>query len=245
MTLTGRSVFVVWALLGVGAMTILISGRKTLFEFTGGLHLAFAVLSEAYSSRYKNVLSKGSLERAVRNSRGRYATSPSSPSAPGTHTRLHSRSVSPDFSPGRRFTRDAKRNLETLPADLLSHAKTFHEHIYYFLNSTDMKEAPPPTLQKLLDEIADGERMDARLKQEILGDDSSRKVFLSSSPISICVNSFSRRHCSWWAMKVLYTCSSLLVRDLHGIPLRCVTENDWHCRESRRVARTSGPHRQQ
>ncbi|EGO03438.1 hypothetical protein SERLA73DRAFT_45542, partial [Serpula lacrymans var. lacrymans S7.3] len=53
-TPAGRSIFVVWALLGVGAMTILIS-----------------VVSEAYSSRYKGIIQSGLFEKAVRQYRKR------------------------------------------------------------------------------------------------------------------------------------------------------------------------------
>ncbi|KAF8522657.1 hypothetical protein JB92DRAFT_3094201 [Gautieria morchelliformis] len=161
-TPAGRSVFVVWALLGVGAMTILVS-----------------VLSEAYSSRYKNVLSKGSFERAVRNFRERRAASPP-PNA--TRSRLNSQTPSREVSPERTYTREqAKRDLEALPTELLNHAKTFHEHIYYFLNSMNGSEPPPQTLNKLLDEIAESEHMDARLKQEVLGDDGARKTLFMMS----------------------------------------------------------------
>ncbi|KAF8581278.1 voltage-gated potassium channel [Ramaria rubella] len=161
-TPAGRSVFVVWALMGVGAMTILIS-----------------VLSEAYSSRYKNVLSKGSFERAVKNFRERRSTSPP-PHI--TRSRLRSRSQSRDASPERPYTREnAKRELEALPSKLLNHAKTFHEHIHYFLSSTNGSDPPPQTLHKLLDEIAESEHMDARLKQEVLGDDGARKTLFMMS----------------------------------------------------------------
>jgi potassium channel subfamily K, other eukaryote len=132
---------------------------------------SLTVLSEAYSSRYKNVLSKGSFERAVKNFRERRAASP----PPHARSRMRSPSMSRDVSPERGYTREhAKRDLEALPSDLLSHAKTFHEHIYYFMNNGS--ELPPQTLTKLLDEIAESEHMDARLKQEMLGDDGARKV---------------------------------------------------------------------
>ena len=68
------------------------------------------------------------------------------------------------------------RDLEALPADLLTHAKTFHEHVYYLMNSMSGNEPPPQTLNKLLDDIAETEHMDSRLKQEVLGDDGARKV---------------------------------------------------------------------
>lgn len=83
--------------------------------------------------------------------------------------------MSRDVSPERLYTPElAKRDLEALPTELLNHAKIFHEHIHYFLNNGS--EPPPPTLNKLLDEIAESEHMNARLKQEMLGDDGARKV---------------------------------------------------------------------
>lgn len=158
-TPAGRSVFVVWALVGVGAMTILISGMFTVLQAKKGLKSLAIVLSEAYASRYKSVLSQGSFEQAVKNFRGRRASSR-------------------DASPDRHCTREhARRNLEGLPAELLTHAKTFHEHIYYFSNSLNGYEQPPQTLRKLLDEIAESEHMDARLKLEMMRDEHARKVF--------------------------------------------------------------------
>ncbi|KIJ29275.1 hypothetical protein M422DRAFT_71237 [Sphaerobolus stellatus SS14] len=161
-TPAGRSVFVVWALMGVGAMTILIS-----------------VLCEAGSSRYKNALSKGSFARAVKNFRERRATSPSPHT---TSYRFHSRSRSREMSPDRDYTHEhAKRDLEALPGDLLNHAKAFHEHIYYFLNGVDGSEAPPPTLQRLLEEVAESEHMDDALKSEIMEDEGARKALFMMS----------------------------------------------------------------
>ena len=59
-TPAGRSVFIVWALLGVGNMTILISGklyRSSLnSRFTQSEPHDYVVLSEAYSSRYRAAL---------------------------------------------------------------------------------------------------------------------------------------------------------------------------------------------
>lgn len=188
-TPAGRSVFVLWALMGVAAMTILISGRVHSLARGKGLKLLAIVLSEAYSSRYKNVLSKGSFERAIKNFRRRRESSPPSHII-GSHP--HSRSRSRDASPDRRYTHEhAKRDLEGLPAELLTHAKNFHEHIYYFLSSVNGNEPPPHTLRKLLDEIAESEQMDARLKREMMRDDNARKVI---SCVHICILSFPIDH---------------------------------------------------
>jgi len=81
------------------------------------------------------------------------------------------------MSPDRDYTAEhAKRDLEALPGELLNHAKTFHEHIYYFLNGVDGGEGPPPTLQRLLEEVAESEHMDDALKLEVMEDDGARKV---------------------------------------------------------------------
>ncbi|KAF8520938.1 hypothetical protein BU17DRAFT_46135 [Hysterangium stoloniferum] len=165
-TPAGRSVFVVWALLGVGALTILIS-----------------VLLEACSSRYKNALSRGSFARAVKNFRSRRATSSSPHFSP---SRMAPRSYSRDVSPDDQYTAEqARRDLEGLPNELLNHAKGFHEHIYYFLSSMNSSEPPPPTLEKMLHEIADSEHMDEGLKLEILGDDGARKANPTFVPFTI------------------------------------------------------------
>ncbi|GJJ10621.1 hypothetical protein Clacol_004848 [Clathrus columnatus] len=192
-TPAGRSVFVVWALLGVGTMTILVS-----------------VLCEACSSRYKNALTGGSFQRAVKNFRKRREISPS----PNFHNRVHSRtrsqsnSHSRDLSPpglnpnsnsyfgingisgagasgetvNNTYTVEhAKRDLEALPGELLSHARTFHDHVYYFMSSLDGDEPIPAPLEKLLNEIAESEHMADGLRKEVLRDDGARRALFMMS----------------------------------------------------------------
>ena len=120
------------------------------------------------------MLSKGSFERAVKNFRRRQASFP-----PPHISRAHPESpaLASDAYPDRHYTREhAKHDLQGFPAELLTHAKTFHKHIYYFLTSLNRNEPPPQTLRKLLDEIVESEHMDARLKREMIGDDNGRKV---------------------------------------------------------------------
>jgi len=71
-TPAGRSIFVVWALVGVATMTIFISGWN--FNVCSGLTTLtppHPVVSEAYTSRYKGILGRNSFKHVVRKYRER------------------------------------------------------------------------------------------------------------------------------------------------------------------------------
>lgn len=72
----------------------------------------------------------------------------------------------------------AKRDLEALPSELLNHAQTFHDHVFYFMSSLDGADGEPlpPPLEKLLNEMAESEHMGEGLRREVLRDDGARRV---------------------------------------------------------------------
>ena len=71
-TPAGRSVFVVWAILGVGTLTILVSGKSTSSAYALAFtYIGCLVLQEAGSSRYKNALHSQVFDKAVKKYRKR------------------------------------------------------------------------------------------------------------------------------------------------------------------------------
>ncbi|KAG8956917.1 hypothetical protein FRC00_004746 [Tulasnella sp. 408] len=174
----GRAVFVVWALMGVAAMTILI-----------------AVLSEAYSSRYKSALQKGSFHKAMKSFEGKEEARRKKPSDHEKSPRgsidlahdeaehdaeLENAKCPSDLA--QKILDSTRRHLDPIPLNVITHAKTFHDHVRYFANHPQYPNEPPPTtLTDLLDEIAESEKMDERMKQELLGDEEARKALFFMS----------------------------------------------------------------
>ncbi|KZS97352.1 voltage-gated potassium channel [Sistotremastrum niveocremeum HHB9708] len=165
-TAAGRSIFIVYALLGVATMTIFIS-----------------VVSEACSSKYHSVVHSTHFHRAVRKFRDRRRKArtldlqhdPTTVTVTGTLEQPDA-SISPDEERARIIDR-----LQELPTQLLIHVRSFHEHVHYLLDGVQLKEPPPQSLCKLLEEIADGASMPDRLKKEILADEESRKMLFMIS----------------------------------------------------------------
>ncbi|KAJ6469379.1 hypothetical protein C8R45DRAFT_1078707 [Mycena sanguinolenta] len=169
-TPAGRSVFVAWALLGVGTMTILIS-----------------VISEAFSSQYHSILHAGIFHRAVKRYRQQAHVL-------AEKTRRRSRSLSAPLQSRNQSVEDilnevhirTQTQLETLPHKILADAKIFHEHLSYFVganknvnvNSTDEL---PPGIVHLMKEITGAQKIGERIKREILQDDDARHTLFTLS----------------------------------------------------------------
>ncbi|KAF7291980.1 Tandem pore domain k+ channel [Mycena indigotica] len=174
LTPAGRSVFVAWALLGVATMTILIS-----------------VIAEGFSSKYHSVMHTGVFDRAVK----RYRERAKVIAEKGRKGRTHpgSGQTPPPLNHHRSREdqlRDAhdrtQTQLEALPHKILADAKTFHEHLSYFVGSgnsagMDSGEDLPPGLQQLLNEITGAERIGERIKREILQDEDARQTLFTLS----------------------------------------------------------------
>ncbi|EJT99411.1 voltage-gated potassium channel [Dacryopinax primogenitus] len=169
----GRAIFCVWALAGVGAMTILIS-----------------VISEAYSSRYKTVVVRhGMLDRAVKHMHDKQAREEA-------NLRNHSHDNAKTPSPRVSFDADtplavrydsvskaidkSQKELEALPAELLRQAKTLHDHLN-FLSKPPHGVAMPPTMQKLVDDVVQSEHLDVRMKRTLMEDEEARRTLFMMS----------------------------------------------------------------
>ncbi|KAJ7150894.1 hypothetical protein C8R43DRAFT_887165 [Mycena crocata] len=171
-TPAGRSVFVVWALLGVATMTILIS-----------------VISEAFSSKYHSALHAGVFQRAVKRYRERARTlargknkllSPTSPRRPPLSGHQSAEDVLNEMHAR------TQTQLEALPHKILADARTFHEHLSYFVGpgnkmTVDSGEELPPGLQQLMNEITGAEKLGERIKREILQDEDARHTLFTLS----------------------------------------------------------------
>jgi hypothetical protein len=71
--------------------------------------------------------------------------------------------------------------LEALPHKILADAKTFHEHLSYFVGAgnkvkVDSGDDLPPGLQRLMNEITGAQKLGERIKREILQDEDARHV---------------------------------------------------------------------
>ncbi|KAI0074973.1 voltage-gated potassium channel [Panus rudis PR-1116 ss-1] len=189
-TPAGRSVFVVWALLGIGTMTILIS-----------------ILQEAGSSKYKSAFHFRMFDNAVRKYRKREneETARIAKERIRKPGRLTSNVQSSDDPAGQDLQQTveiakqkAQGELEKLPGEIIRQAQNFHEHMQYFVNNAedpqsvyDQTYTPgeetsegsriPSELKALLDEIAELEGIGARAKREILQDEDAKKTLFMLS----------------------------------------------------------------
>ncbi|KAG6820922.1 hypothetical protein H0H93_009696 [Arthromyces matolae] len=193
-TPAGRSVFIFWALLGIATMTILIS--------------ILPVVSEAYSSRYKSIFTSGLINQAIKRyqDRAREAarerirprsatTTLVSTRPPDTSTTLvqpqspfSATTLVPSFPLHKALTETEKRvtgRLESLPTEVLEHARTFGEEAKYLiepnLELVRDRDGLPEGLGKMMDDLAGVERLGERIKEEILRDSDARHALLALS----------------------------------------------------------------
>ncbi|KIK54974.1 hypothetical protein GYMLUDRAFT_48173 [Collybiopsis luxurians FD-317 M1] len=208
-TPAGRSIFVVWALLGVATMTILIS-----------------VLAEAYTTRYKSAVQSTKIfDRAVTRYKAREkakaltkseklpSSIPGIPPPPFTLllsediTRMSPRHSNHVPLPSHSFSdthlhvksglgstvshtlRVTEKKLEELPRRILAHTRAFHEHLQFFvgpgsINSnggSSREEQIPQSLKTLLDDIAGASKFGERIQMEILQDKEARQTLFTLS----------------------------------------------------------------
>ncbi|KAH8101114.1 hypothetical protein BXZ70DRAFT_1064214 [Cristinia sonorae] len=188
-TPAGRSIFVVWALLGVATMTILIS-----------------VLLEASSSRYKNALHSQVFDNAVKEFRKRENEETNRIAQERVFPRL--RHWKETYSEGRAEQEEAdedevtpgmvdavremaQRDLESLPGEIMRQTRRIHEHIQLYVNhggglgdgeedakteDSEKKAKVQQELKALLDEVSKIEGISGKAKREILQDEDARNT---------------------------------------------------------------------
>lgn len=195
-TPAGRSIFVFWALFGVGTLTILVSGKHPRWRslessLTTPYHCL--VLQEAGSSRYKSALHSRVFDKAVKKYRKANKQLLDVRHPLSAFHKEHGVFRSPT-KPNAQRLREAREQtqhaLELLPGDIIRNAKTFRDYIDFFVSGAPgeiegMAEGGgvdigipkvPRDMKKLLDELAEIEDIGERLKSEILQDDDARKV---------------------------------------------------------------------
>ncbi|KAL4264001.1 two pore domain potassium channel family protein [Pleurotus pulmonarius] len=185
-TPAGRSIFVLWALMGIATMTILIS-----------------IISEAYTSRYKHALRSDPFAKAVERYRAkgsRAATRRSSRSEQSSPLELGGNDADAPAEPDSRgipamekrdealephklskHQEQTKAQLEALPAKILHHAQVFQEHVQYFAGNgnTSNEIAVPDGVKRLMDDIVGAEKLGKKIKAEILQDDDARQTLFT------------------------------------------------------------------
>ncbi|KAJ8489369.1 hypothetical protein ONZ45_g13608 [Pleurotus djamor] len=189
-TPTGRSIFVVWALLGIATMTILIS-----------------IVSEAYTYRYKTMLRSRPFQKAVKRYRAekaRHKPPPFGQERPtglgegiqeclGRSDQKHANedelnnSIRAEAMREKRGNKDqdVQARLEALPKLILEHTKVFQEHVRYFTGNGRGKgnggegDRVPEGVRALVDNIAGTEKLGERMKSEMLQDDDSRQTLFA------------------------------------------------------------------
>ncbi|KAH7332823.1 hypothetical protein B0J17DRAFT_677730 [Rhizoctonia solani] len=120
----------------------------------GAMTILISVLTEAYSSRYKTIVQSSVLDQAVKSRRQR----PHSHSHPAP----------------------SQADLNALAIEIITNARAIREHMAWFVNSSGVKGAPESVV-KVLDDIAEGENMDERVKKDFMSNDEARKaVFVMS-----------------------------------------------------------------
>jgi len=206
-TAIGRSIFVFWALFGVGAMTVL-----------------FAVVSDAFTTKYHSVTHDKRFDRAVRryrqgqdksvmnNKKGEngelHNQKPPSrvvPALKANLARISSRTSAQAYSaPESPLTLHEAESLlrsrtEPLPAMILKEVLRLRDHTRYFLmthghadvfelqmdmgasSSMPKEHAVHEDLKRLLDEIVEEEGLEERVKQEVWDDAHARKTLFMLS----------------------------------------------------------------
>ncbi|KAG8794038.1 hypothetical protein FRC12_000750 [Ceratobasidium sp. 428] len=129
--------------------------------------ILISVLTEAYSSRYKTVIHSGVLDRAVKSIRAQRRARAHGPT---DAAHVHPSSTASHHVP----------DPDAVAVDIVTNARAIREHMSWFVNSSGMKGAPEGVL-KVLDDIAEGENMDERVKKEFMSNDEARKtVFIMS-----------------------------------------------------------------
>ncbi|KAF8237414.1 voltage-gated potassium channel [Tricholoma matsutake] len=164
-TPAGRAVFIFWALLGVGTVTILIS-----------------ILSEAYSRRYERSLHSNIFSQAIKRYRENSRVMSEQSRVKRTQSTPHVHESLPEALSDTQ--KQVTVQLEALPHQVIRQVRTFNENVKYLLEAEvlgEEKETLPDGLKRLLDDVAGAETIGDRIKQEILRDHNTKRALLSIS----------------------------------------------------------------
>lgn len=144
------------------------------------MNALFTVISEAYSSRYRTAVHSKAFVRAVASFKEQNCPPPRDYTVSSQSEEPASEALTPMRLPHS----DVFKELSSIPQDLVRHAHVFHEHVL-FLHSHSV-HTPSSSLKKLLNEIAESEKLDEQLRTEVLNDVESRKVGSTISATCAC-----------------------------------------------------------
>ncbi|KAG8998731.1 hypothetical protein FRB94_006709 [Tulasnella sp. JGI-2019a] len=202
-TPAGRAIFVVWALMGVAMMTILISVLSDAYSSryqTALTNHKFTKVIQSFDEKSQMSL-KADPEADPRpnpsSSKDRDDNHPSEKTlmdSPNGTTRSDEQQPQASGSgcksiqtldlPSELATKiltERRCRVDCIPQEVLRYARFFHENIGYFTQAPCTtpgveKEPMPKGFNELLDEIAESERMDEKMKQEMLGDEDAKRA---------------------------------------------------------------------
>lgn len=159
-------------------MTILVSGTLDPFGGGGG-GFPFGdnsgiVLQDAFSSKYKNAMHSGVFQGAVKKYRQQAKTrSEKKPEDEGNEELNIPIGVHPSVV--EESSTRAQKSLENLPGQVLEQARVFHRHVQYLVQ-TESEGVIAPDIKLMLDDISQAQKLDEKVKDEILQDEDARNV---------------------------------------------------------------------
>lgn len=130
------------------------------------------VLQDAFSSRYKSALYSGVFENAVKRYRQKAKTQSEQAQGDDKESNIPAR-IRPSLV--EESSALAQRSLESLPGRVLAQARVFHRYIQYLIHA-EHGAIVTPDLKLMLDDLSQAEKLDHRMKGEILHDDEAKHV---------------------------------------------------------------------
>jgi potassium channel subfamily K, other eukaryote len=150
-------------------------------------------LQDAYSSKYKSALYSGVFEHAVKSYRRDAKTNNEKNEQEEERKELNIPDVIRPSTVEDSSAR-AQRNLETLPGKVLERARVFHRYIQY-LSHSEHGAVVTTDLKLMLDDISRAEKLDDKMKDEILQDEEAKHVSVGQglvAPSILMTDSLSR-----------------------------------------------------
>lgn len=97
----------------------------------------------------------------------------------------------------------AQKSLENLPGQVLEQARVFHRHVQYLVQ-TESEGVIAPDIKLMLDDISQAQKLDEKVKDEILQDEDARNVSMALySPLHLAsITESAPRRCLCLVSKV-------------------------------------------
>jgi len=132
------------------------------------------VLQDAFSSKYKSAMHSGVFETAVKKYRQKTKTQNEKKAGEGDDGGSNiPAKVRPSVI--EKLSAQAQQSLENLPGQVLEQTRVFHRHIQYLVQA-EPEGTVTPDLKRMLDDISRAQKLDERIKNEILQDEDARNV---------------------------------------------------------------------